>query len=185
MRDTPSDVPPHDRSTLVTWIDAQRAIFGRWLEAELVEAELTKSAGGTGLAGSCRGSSTFSEALSASARATLRAEEDLMRRWAERVAADPRSSKLGVEAAHQMYELALSCTSTKAALYDSWFAAFRTFESAPFTGAWRSVFRVWRGALVPRLTERRSVQPARSDFDGGPGSTTRAEEPAAPENGPH
>ncbi len=141
--------PHHEPGPLAAWAGAQGEILGRWLEAEFTEP----AAGPAHVNAWGRGPGNLSDALSASAKATLQAQADLMHGWAERVAADPRSSKLAVEAAHQMYELALSCTAATGAVYDSLFAALRTIEPVGITATWSGVFRAWQGALRAAFVE--------------------------------
>jgi hypothetical protein len=142
MRKTATD--PDDADPLIVWAKAQYAIWDRWL-------------GGVGSTATnrstmwSRATGSVDEALSASAKATFLAQARWARKWAERVAGDPRSSKIVVESAHQMYELVAACTDAKVESCTTLFLALRSLEperlAAPWVSAWQTAIRGGADAL--------------------------------------
>jgi hypothetical protein len=139
---------PDDADPLVLWAQAQYAIWDRWLG----NVGNARAAGQATMWG--RATGDVDEAVSASAKATFLTQALWARRWAERVAADPRSSKLVVESAHQLYELVTACAEAKAQTCATWFAALRSMEperlAAPWLSAWQSALRGGLDACPPR-----------------------------------
>ena len=74
------------------------------------------------------------EAVCTSTKAVLYTQAVAARACAERVANDPRSSKMAVEGAHQAYDLVVAFTEANAGFCDAWLAAVRSLEKPGSTG---------------------------------------------------
>jgi hypothetical protein len=101
----------------------------------------------------CVGDSV-AETMCATATAALHSQAGVARDWAERIAADPRSSKLVVEGAHQGYDLIVAYAEASSAWCGAWLAIVRSIEPAwPASGGRRSA--------APPSSEAGSTQVAR------------------------
>jgi len=109
---------------LTAWANAQGAVCEFWLGTLLPLAPANR------LRAWSRMSGTFVDAVSASAKAALETQVALARVCAESVAADPRSSKLVVEGAHQAYDLVAAYSEASAATFDASLALARFAEPA-------------------------------------------------------
>jgi hypothetical protein len=109
---------------LTAWANAQGAVFEFWL-GSLQAAGATRQ-----LRAWVRIGDTIGDAVSASTRAFLDTQVQAARVCAERIAADPRSSKLVVEGAHQAFDLVVAYTEASAATSDAWLAAVRCADPA-------------------------------------------------------
>jgi hypothetical protein len=109
---------------LTAWANAQGAVFEFWL-GSLQPAQATRQ-----LHAWSRVGDKIGEAVAASTRAFLDTQVHAARVCAERIAADPRSSKLVVEGAHQAYDLVVAYTEASAATSDAWLAALGCADPA-------------------------------------------------------
>jgi hypothetical protein len=100
----------------------------------------------------CVGDSV-AEALCETTTAALHSQAGVARDWAERIAADPRSSKLGVEGAHQGYDLVVAYTEASTAWCGAWLAIVRSIDPACPASSGRSA--------GPPCSAARSTQVAR------------------------
>jgi hypothetical protein len=114
---------------LTAWANAQGAMFEFWL-GSLQPAAATRQWHAWSRVGD-----TVGEAVAASTRAFLDTQVRAARLCAERIAADPRSSKLVVEGAHQAYDLVVAYTEASAATSDAWLAALRCADPARLASA--------------------------------------------------
>lgn len=150
MERTAEHVDHDDRNPLLVWAHAQYAIWDRWL------GNLGSGVGSRPASLWSRATGGVDEALSASAKATFFAQALMARSWAERVASDPRSSKVVVEGAHQMYELVTACTEAKAEYCTAWLAALRSIDPEQLARPW---FAAWRAPIRKELDESGAVTP--------------------------
>jgi hypothetical protein len=104
---------------LTAWANAQGAVCEFWF-GNLQPVDPAQR-----LRSWSRLSGTISAAVSASTKAVLETQADIARVCAERVANDPRSSKLVVEGAHQAYDLVVAYTEAGAETCDAFLAALR------------------------------------------------------------
>jgi hypothetical protein len=109
---------------LTAWANAQGAIWEFWLRS-LGPVPMTRQLHAWSQVGDA-----FDAAVSASTKAILETQVDLARTCAERIAADPRSSKLVVEGAHQAFDLVVAYTEASAATSDALLAALRCADPA-------------------------------------------------------
>lgn len=104
---------------LTAWANAQGAVWEFWL------GSLQPFGAARQLNAWSRVNDTVGDAVSVSAKAVLDTQADGVRACAERIAADPRSSKLVVEGAHQAYDLAVAFSEATAQTCDAMLAALR------------------------------------------------------------
>ena len=109
---------------LTAWANAQGAVFEFWL-GSLQPAGATRQWRAWSRMGD-----TIGAAVSASSRAFLDPQVQAARLCGERIAADPRSSKLVVEGAHQAYDLVVAYSEASAATSDAFLAALRCVDPA-------------------------------------------------------
>jgi hypothetical protein len=132
---------------LSTWADVQDAVVHACLGSLHPVSAIQQLR-----ALACVGDSV-AEAMCATTTAALHSQAGAARDWAERTAADPRSSKLVVEGAHQAYDLVVAYTEASTAWCGAWLAIVRSIGPAcPASGG--------RRHAVPPCSEARSMQVA-------------------------
>jgi hypothetical protein len=104
---------------LTAWANAQGAVCEFWF------GSLQPGDPAHRLRSWSRMNGKISTAVSVSTKAVLDTQVDVVRACAERVAADPRSSKLVVEGAHQAYDLVVAYTEASSETCDALLAALR------------------------------------------------------------
>jgi hypothetical protein len=104
---------------LTAWANAQGAVCEFWL------GTLRPLDPANQLRTWSRMSGTFGAVVSATTKAALDTQVAAARVCAERIAADPRSSKLVVEGAHQAYDLVAAYCEASAATFDASLAVAR------------------------------------------------------------